>query len=312
MKMCPLCFNEKAYVDYIHLIDAYEVNCMVCGGNYIVTADVLNNITDLSERTKISVLLKERSIKGLKPLSLFLERPKVEVTNIPYAITTVSELISKFPKNVLDRIDRTLINLSLISKYPGEIIEITEEERRIFFTQSNEAEEFLYMLKQLLDDGLVIGDYRLPTKLYITVKGWKKIAELQKNFHEDYNQVFVAMCFKPEMEKPYINGIKKAIEDCDYRAIRIDKVEHNNKIDDKIIAEIKKSKFIVADFTWHRGGVYFEAGFAMGLGKPVIWTCRQDHLSEIHFDTRQYSHIVWENESDLYHKLYNRIRATIN
>lgn len=42
--------------------------------------------------------------------------------------------------------------------------------------------------------------------------------------------------------------------------------EHSNKIDDEIIGEIRRSAFIVADFTGHRGGVYFEAGFAMGLG----------------------------------------------
>jgi hypothetical protein len=39
---------------------------------------------------------------------------------------------------------------------------------------------------------------------------------------------------------------------------------------------------------------------------------REDHLSSVHFDTRQYSHIVWKDEDDLYSKLFNRIRATIN
>ncbi len=103
----------------------------------------------------------------------------------------------------------------------------------------------------------------------------------------------------------------RALEDTGYSAIRIDQKEHNNKIDDEIIAEIKKSKFLVADFTGHRGGVYFEAGFAMGLKKPVIWTYRKDHLDSLHFDTRQYSHIIWETEDELYEKLLNRIQATI-
>ena len=42
-----------------------------------------------------------------------------------------------------------------------------------------------------------------------------------------------------------------------------------NKIDDEIVAEIRRSKFIIADFSHGsdgaRGGVYFEAGFAHGL-----------------------------------------------
>ena len=57
--------------------------------------------------------------------------------------------------------------------------------------------------------------------------------------------------------------------------------------------------------------MYFEAGFAMGLGRPVIWTCRKDDIDNAHFDTRQYNHIVWENEKELYEKLKNRIEATI-
>ena len=68
---------------------------------------------------------------------------------------------------------------------------------------------------------------------------------------------------------------------------------------------------MVADFTGNRGGVYFEAGFALGLGIPVIWMVRNDYLEEIHFDTRQYNHIVYETEVDLKQQLKYRIQATI-
>jgi len=61
-----------------------------------------------------------------------------------------------------------------------------------------------------------------------------------------------------------------------------------------------------------RGGVYFEAGFAMGLGIPVIWTVRKDQIEQVHFDTRQYNHIVYDSPEDLKQKLCNRIRATID
>lgn len=61
--------------------------------------------------------------------------------------------------------------------------------------------------------------------------------------------------------------------------------------------------------TGQRGGVYFEAGFALGLGIPVIYLVDQSDLNEIHFDTRQYNHIVYEN--DLYERLKHRIEATV-
>ena len=88
---------------------------------------------------------------------------------------------------------------------------------------------------------------------------------------------------------------------------------HNNKIDDEIVAGIRRSKFLVADFTSHRGGVYFEAGLAIGLGLPVIWLCRKDELEKTHFDTRQYNFIVWETDQavELSRALQNRIEATI-
>ena len=91
--------------------------------------------------------------------------------------------------------------------------------------------------------------------------------------------------------------------------------EHVNKIDDEIIAEIRRSRFLVADFTQGqdgaRGGVYFEAGFAFGLGIPVIYTCRKDMIEKLAFDTRQYNHIFWECNEDLRRSLGNRIAATI-
>ena len=88
-------------------------------------------------------------------------------------------------------------------------------------------------------------------------------------------------------------------------------MEHNQKICDKILAEIRLCQFMVADFTLHRGGIYFEAGFAMGLGRPVIWLCRHDDVDKTHFDTRQYNHVLWESPAELRDKLTNRIRATI-
>jgi len=49
----------------------------------------------------------------------------------------------------------------------------------------------------------------------------------------------------------------------------------------------------------------------MGLGRPVIWSCRDDDLKNVHFDTRQYNHIVWNEPADLRAQLTNRIKATI-
>lgn len=70
---------------------------------------------------------------------------------------------------------------------------------------------------------------------------------------------------------------------------------------------------MLADFTGHRGGVYFEAGFAKGLNLEVIWTCKEDDLVNLHFDIRQYNCIVWsENNLEKFEKdITNRICAVL-
>ena len=119
------------------------------------------------------------------------------------------------------------------------------------------------------------------------------------------------MWFDKSMNDYYKDGIKKAIEEAGYEPVRIDLQDFNNKICDEIIAEIKRCKFLISDFSGQRGGVYFEAGFAKGLGRPVIFTVKEDEVEKLHFDTRQYNHIVYDSPEDLYKKLYNRICATI-
>jgi nucleoside 2-deoxyribosyltransferase len=148
-----------------------------------------------------------------------------------------------------------------------------------------------------------------------TYSGWNEIERLTRQPQTNSTQAFVAMWFSAETDEAYAKGIHPAIESVGYKPFRIDQKEHNNKIDDEIIAEIRRSRFLVADFTSEpekpRGGVYYEAGFAHGLGIPVIWTARKGMMDYLHFDTRQYSHIVWENPADLFEKLKNRIAATI-
>jgi hypothetical protein len=123
------------------------------------------------------------------------------------------------------------------------------------------------------------------------------------------SQAFVAMWFGSEMTEAYNKGFHPAIDGSGYSALRIDRKEHDRKIDDEIIAEIRRSAFVVADFTEHRGGVYYEAGFAHGLGRRVIFTCKRDHLSKLHFDVRQYVTICWSTPAEVVAPLQNRILA---
>lgn len=174
-------------------------------------------------------------------------------------------------------------------------------------TDASGADEFTFLADVLVSESLL---ERRNHGLRLTGKGWAKAEALGA---ASQAVAFVAMWFGDEMKNPFEKGIKPAIEeDCGFtKAIRVDQEHFGEKIDDQIIANIRRCRFIVADFTGQRGGVYFEAGFAMGLGKPIIWTCREDEIGKVHFDTRQYPHVVWKDPADLRQKLTDHIRARI-
>jgi hypothetical protein len=189
------------------------------------------------------------------------------------------------------------------------------------WTESSSVREAQYFVGLLYQDGIVrlvdnSGAYQL------TSKGFAQLEAVETG-GASLRQCFIAMWFDPSMEGAR-KAIEEAVQDCDYRPMRIDAKEHGNKIDDEIIAEIRRSRFVVADFTCPttdledkskaaiaRGGVYYEAGFAQGLRTPVIWTCRKDCLAFVHFDTRQYNHIDWQSPEELRQRLVNRIRAMV-
>jgi nucleoside 2-deoxyribosyltransferase len=172
----------------------------------------------------------------------------------------------------------------------------------------------VFLLHMLAEEQAVRidGQAGIPN-VVVLPKGYDRVT--QETAATQLNQAFVAMWFDEIMMAPYEFGIEPAIREAGYQPLRIDQKEHVNKIDDEIISEIRRSRFLVADFTSEpersRGGVYFEAGYALALGKPVIWCCRADRINEVHFDTRQFNHIVWEEATDLKVKLKNRIGAVI-
>jgi nucleoside 2-deoxyribosyltransferase len=182
-------------------------------------------------------------------------------------------------------------------------------------TESESTAEIRHLLVIMRDMQLLTADFNQAVEIFsIAAKGWERVDELISR-RPSTPQAFVAMWFHPSTEDVYKQGIAPAIEAQGFAPLRIDRKEFINKIDDEIIAEIRKSTFVVADFTCEtgqvRGGVYYEAGFAGGLGIPVIWTCKDTSMGDLHFDTRQYSHIVWTDPADLKSKLIARIGAVI-
>jgi len=125
--------------------------------------------------------------------------------------------------------------------------------------------------------------------------------------------IFVAFNFSDDLNTIFNTHVKEAIEELGltYTIVNQSSTDHNKAISDEIIAKLKSSRIVIADFTNHRNSVYFEAGFAMGMKIPIIWTCQEGHEDNLSFDTRQYPHLVWSDGEDLKKQISDRIQVII-
>ena len=188
------------------------------------------------------------------------------------------------------------------SKFPGDSVTLPFKTAFPLAYVSNNSSEFIYIVRYLMAQGWVTNSGHLEAEvLTLTPAGWEAL-NLSRGV--DSSKAFVAMWFDSEMTPIFTDGLAKAIQDdCGYQPIRIDLEEHNDDIVDRVMAEINESRFVVVDLTGHRNGAYFEAGYAKGLGLPVIWTCREDHANQSHFDVEHYSQIRWSTPDELRDKL---------
>ena len=274
----------------------YQVTCEVCG-EYIVSREA-------------TYLLKEigSPIKGREYILSGLARQGAKQgTPIRILTDTVEDLIASVvppgtPNDVMDNVLKYVAGKA--EDFFTSVTVVPEKDYPVGFART--PPELEYTLRHAAQSGYL---EKKAYEIRLTSKGWDRINELRSR-QVDSSRAFVAMWFDPSLDSAWEEGFRLALEESGYDAIRIDREQFNDKIDDRIIADIRRSGLLVADVTGHRQGVYFEAGFAMGLAIAVIWTCREDDIENAHFDTRQYNHIVWDSAQDLRTKMTNRIEAT--
>jgi hypothetical protein len=300
---CPVCKNNFQSADRIGQADAYRISCRRCG-EYEISSTVL-------------VTLGEENLYLLPYLSVYTRQAwELEGRSIRLNSAWPSLAESHQHTSVHQKADKLLRAIERRTAQPGDYITVDPawDFPLIDSVNPGPVSYFLNYWEQL-------GYLDIPSgnrnRTAITVKGWDWLDRGSAGAGIP-GRVFVAMSFDPSLEEAYAHGIRKAIEDdCKMTAIRVDKVgpdekeDFGQKICDRILAEIRRCQFAVVDFTDHNRGAYFEAGFALGLGRAVIWTCSEDQIRHAHFDTRQYPHIVWKDPTDLRLQLAERIQAQI-
>jgi nucleoside 2-deoxyribosyltransferase len=225
---------------------------------------------------------------------------------------------SSAPKTPKEKLDNLFQEICKLQETEGEEFMVNDYlfdpifTGRLYFKNTDECN---FYLKTLDDFGLIntkANQSGAVIAVSITFKGLNYNIELNESGLLSEN-CFVAMSFGDNM-KPIRDAIKQAIADTGFKPLVIDELHFDAEktINDEIIATIKKSRFCISDFTEQKDGVYFEAGYALGRGLKVIYTCHQDWFKQSHFDTNHFPHIIYKDPTDLYYKLKLKIEAWIS
>lgn len=288
---CPLCQLEAELEN--SRSRTFPFNCRRCG-KFEITEEAAGVPDEL--RPYLSSATRQASESG--------RRLKITTTNArdlaeSHRRTTVTE-----------RLDKLLAVLARKAKSPG-----TPSVLSLGFdyplVDAHDERELGAYLGYLQEKG-ILREVGIPSGVayLITIDGWRMIEPTVRPGGEP-GRCFVASWLDDQMDEPYRTGIDPAVRACGYTPVWMKDIPENKGITDRILSEIRRAEFLVADFTGQRQSVYFEAGFARGLGREVIWCCREDDLSHVHFDTRHLGHVAWKDPDDLRRKLEESIRANI-
>lgn len=296
-KDCLLCRRTDPTVSYGH--PRSLVDCRTCGRYEVTDQDRELWPPDDRDRPLLSALVRRHNTATGRPYTL-KDRPAG----------------GKFPSGlvhppVASKTDRVLLLLADMSARFGALLSVQVDDAWPL-AQTNGKEEFIAILDYLTTRGFLLRGSAShvkgePFQATVTGDGWNEVHRLRPG-GRDTLQVFVAMWFDATMTEAFDKGVLLAAQDAGYNALRVDRREYVGKIDDFVMLQIQRSRIVVVDCTGHRNNVYFEAGYAMGLGIPVVWSCRDDEISKAPFDTRQFNTIVWKDVAELRERLANRIK----
>jgi|SRR5579864_7742271 len=297
---CVLCggsnaaFGRSTYSTEI----VFQGWCPACT-NVLITADAVDAVKRQERDHLLSAALRRLAPEQWKTEVGDVIRTK----DLDKLTSSISEL------SVLDQFDAALRLICEMCPLVGQRSQFNYMEDWPLLV-AKKPETVLFILRELARmEYIERGSGGTP--LIPSQPTWKAYERLQQIQASGRNSLsgFVAMSFQVTQDPVWKEVMDPGITDAGYKPDRVDKYEHSNRIDDEIIAQIRRCRFLVADFTLQRNGVYFEAGFAQGLGRNVIFMCHESDKENLHFDTRQFNHIFYDDLEKARLTLTNRIVA---
>jgi hypothetical protein len=300
MAKCPLCDGIVPNPErHPQEAGATIHNCKTCG-RFAISGLVEAGLAywpprELGRRYHLSALTKNaKSVVMINPETvqrlsdgLFVDPP------IPQKIEAIVHWVAKQSKEIGQR----------VAIQPGHAYPIAT---------CPTAKEWRFLFYEVIKMGYLSGS---TDEAWVTMQGWQRLTERP---NATSSRAFIAMSFAESL-KPVKEAIFRAIHAAGYEPIRVDDQEYVGGVMDKIIAFIRESRFVVADFTGNRGGVYYEAGFASGIGITVVPVCKHEQLASSdldvrpHFDVNHLNFLPWKDGElpDFSTRLTDRILAVM-
>lgn len=248
-------------------------------------------------------------------------------------IHVTKEIVNNwYPKTFNEKINKMLLAFGDYSPNYGATVNLDMEQlvSCLFIDRNNPAHKGLhpidaeekYIFNFLHEQGYV--DNSLPFSFCLMPKGWQRIDEIQEKQQYD-KDVFVSMSFA-DKTKETREAIRTGIINAGYSPEFLDEVIHNKQIVPEMFRLIRECQFLILEISDPNYGAYYEAGYALGLGKEVIITCSAEVFHKKyeteeekkfarylrpHFDISQKQILVWDNYDDLTNKLSEWIKALI-
>lgn len=157
--------------------------------------------------------------------------------------------------------------------------------------------------RQLDQHGLLsaieCGDFDSPDEIMhvdLTLSGWERY-ESEKHGEVSGAYGFMALQFGDPVLDPFLMSvIKPAVATIGYTLEDMRDASRAGVIDNVMRARIRDAAFVLVDLTHANKGAYWEAGYAEGLGKPVLYLCERGifETQGTHFDTNHCTTIKWD------------------
>jgi hypothetical protein len=289
---CPICDTPASIVAGTPI---RKIDCPRCG-QYEQSMPWWS-ITDVRHRILLSGWVREQNAVASVPIISQEVAARVTMAAIPrYRVRAARALAFIYRKHPSA--------LSAPITY-GQLVQDLELQACSYSANGDDVRTILQILQHehLIQDKQNWG-------LFLTVSGLLAAEDMAASPSKSV-QCFVAMWFDSSLNAAWTNGFDAGIRVAGFHPIRIDHKDYLGGITDEIMSEIRRSRFVVADYTGQPSGVYFEAGFALGLGLMVIPTCRSDEIASLHFDIKHLNTLPWHAPDDLAINLERRIRAVI-